>query len=130
MVLCASRPDGVGLQTRHFAFDMDLRFDSIPADEAERHLADLLDLYREGLERPVPFFRKASWAYAEKENLSAARSCWAGGYGAKGAAENRDVWHSLAWRGAADPLEGEFAEIAKRVFGPIIRHGILSSRQE
>jgi len=129
LLLCAARPEGVSPRTRHLAFDQDLLFEEIPAEEAEGHLAVLLGLYREGLGRPVPFFRKASWAYAEKGKLNEARSRWLGGYGAKGEAEREDPWHSLAWRGVVDPLEGGFEEIAQRVYGPVLRHGVMLSAQ-
>jgi exodeoxyribonuclease V gamma subunit len=107
---------------------MDLRFDAIPADEAGRYLAALLHLYQEGLRRPVPFFRKTSWVYVD-QGLNAARNRWAGKYGGKSKAESEDVWHALAWRGAADPLDDRFKEIADLVFGPIIGQRILLDRQ-
>jgi len=123
LVLCASQPEGIRLQTRHLAFDNDLIFDEISQDEARQYLATLLGLYDEGLLKPVPFFRKSAWEYAEKnKNMKAAEDKWRGVYGAKGAPESADSWHSLAWRGVEDPVDDAFAEIAELVYDPIIQH--------
>jgi len=120
LFLCASQPDGVSLQTRHFAFDKDLTFGEISQDEARQYLTALLQLYHEGLLKPVPFFRKTAWVYTEKD-MKAARNKWSGGFGTS-EPENADIWHSLAWRGVSDPLGGAFEEIAQNIFNPIIRH--------
>jgi exodeoxyribonuclease V gamma subunit len=125
MVLCASPPKGVSLQTRHFAFDMDLSFGEISQEEAKQYLTVLLQLYNEGLYKPVPFFRKAAWAYIDKD-LKAARARWFGGYHMKGETENSDIWHSLAWRGVSDPIDDAFAKTAGLIFGPIIEHRIIT----
>jgi exodeoxyribonuclease V gamma subunit len=121
LVLCASPPDGVHLKTKHFAFDKDLTFDVITRNEAEQYLAGLVNLYHEGLEEPVPFFRKAAWECLDKSGNDAVRK-WYGGYGMKGEAESLDIWHSLAWRGVADPLDGKFTEIARCVYEPLRKH--------
>lgn len=131
LILCASRPEGVCLQTRHLAFDKDVIFGEIPQAEAAQYLSDLVDLYREGLLRPVPFFRKSAWAYVETDKdashkLMAAKNKWRGWKGAKGAAENEDIWHALAWRGVEDPMDDAFSEIAQKVLNPILKHRVVA----
>ncbi len=129
LILCAARPAGIVPETRHMAFDAELFFGEIPPDLARRYLADLVGLYAAGISRPLPFFRKAAWAYAEKDGrqkLAAARRKWRGGFAGKSAPEERDIWHSLAWRGVPDPLDDEFAASAALVFHPIMQHRLVT----
>ncbi len=124
LVLCASLPDGVRLQTRHFAFDGDLTFGEISTEHAGKYLAALISLYGKGLLQPVPFFKKAAWGYVEK-GIDEARRRWFGGHYAQSQQESADIWHSLAWRGVEDPLNDKFTEIAETVFRPIIKHRMI-----
>lgn len=126
LVLCASRPEGVKPESRRLAFDKDLSIGEIARDEAERHLVYLLGLYDEGFFRPVPFFRRSSWEYAENKSLDKARYAWSGGYTSKGASEMEDVWHALAWRGVSDALDDEFQEIAETLFRPLIDKRVVT----
>ena len=126
LVLCASRPEGVKPDTMRLAFDKDLSIGEIPQDEAKQHLVYLLGLYDEGFFRPVPFFRRSSWEYAETKSIDKARYAWSGGYSSKGAPEIDDVWHALAWRGVSDALDDEFLEIAGKLFGPLIDKRIVT----
>lgn len=128
LALCAIRPAGVVPTTRHLAFNGELRFDALPPEEARRYLAELVDLYVAGQDRPMPFFRRSAWAGAEKKGLqkiSAARNIWRGTKYGRVRPEGADAWHALAWRGVADPLAAPFPEIAALVFDPIIRHRIV-----
>lgn len=121
LMLCASPPEGVSLKTKHFAFDRDLTFEAISRDEAGQYLADLIHLYHDGFKEPVPFFRKSAWEYMDKDE-NAAINKWRGGYNMRGESESHDIWHSLAWRGVADPLDKKFSDIARRVYEPLIKH--------
>lgn len=121
LVLCASPPQGVALRTRHLAFDGDLVFEALTPDIAGRYLADLLLLYAEGLQCPVPFFRKAAWEYVQG-GMKKARTKWFGAPNAKGRPESGDIWHALAWRGVEDPLDDQFMQTAETVFRPMISH--------
>jgi len=125
LVLCVVRPAGIAPETRHMAFNADLVFGAIPPEQARGYLADLVGLYAAGLSRPVPFFRKAAWAYAENDGpqkKTAAGNKWRGYYGEQSPPEGADIWHALAWRGVPDPLDEEFAASAALVFDPIRLH--------
>ncbi len=120
------------------------RLGPVSRDNAERFLADLLDIYAEGLKRPVPLLPEASFEFLkkfrslkkknekqgqtgtkwEKDALSAALTYaknkfnkgqfWNGGYSA-------DRWTELAFRGR-DIFDDEFAKTAFYVFGPVMDH--------
>ncbi|HEY0179203.1 MAG TPA: hypothetical protein VGC30_06170, partial [Dokdonella sp.] len=99
----------------------------IDADGARAELAALVDGFRAGRARALPFFAKTAWAYvatlggarddAERRAWSSARACFAGGDRVRG--ERDDAWIALAFRDR-DPLADaaeEFAGHAARVFG-------------
>jgi exodeoxyribonuclease V gamma subunit len=96
-------------------------------EDSRTYLAKLLAIYWEGLQRPIPFFPRTSWAYAEKMlksqdhgwALSEARKTWQPEYkDARG--EKEDPYFSLCFR-EPDPLNEEFASLAMEVFGPILQ---------
>jgi exodeoxyribonuclease V gamma subunit len=88
-------------------------------------LKALLDMYWQGLCRPVHLFPRSSYAYAEvvKKTLNPdramqeARKAWAGGW--QGMAEAGDAAMHLCFAGI-DPLDDEFREMAVQVYGPLI----------
>lgn len=93
----------------------------------EHHLEILLSLYWEGLTRPIHFFPKSAWAFAEElfkkgkdrdAALSAARKAWqpSGDYGYPEA----DDPHYERCLGETDPLDEEFMDLAVKVFGPLM----------
>jgi len=89
-------------------------------------LRDLLDVYWQGLKRPLPFFPRSSWAYAEAlskdiENpVEQASKKWEqGDYYAD--LDDPYIHRCFA---LSDPLEGaEFDELARKLIGPALEHG-------
>ena len=88
-------------------------------------LKALLDVYWQGLCRPMHLFPRSSYAYAEvvKKTLNPdkamqeARRLWTGGWQAR--AEAGDAAMRLCFAGT-DPLDDEFRELAVQVYGPLI----------
>ena len=94
-----------------------------PLADAPDRLSALVKLYREGQTRPLPFFPKSAWAYAEAEAeagkaLKAARKKWEVGYSGYG--ESTGSAYALALRGVADPLDTKFERCARAVFLPFM----------
>jgi exodeoxyribonuclease V gamma subunit len=118
LALCADTPAGVEPRTRWLAKFDELRF-AAPADPRGL-LRSLLEIYRDGLSKPVHFFPKAAWAYKEnKDSLSKARSKWVASHHS-GHGEETDAAYRLALRGCGDPLDDQFKTLAEAVFGPVV----------
>ncbi|WP_373499747.1 exodeoxyribonuclease V subunit gamma [Desulfococcus sp.] len=98
-----------------------------PIEEAPAHLARLLALYREGLQRPLPFFPRSSLAFAEqrmdpeKPVEAALRAAWKEWLGYKDKGEGEDSYRRRC-TGGGDPFDGPFQETALSVFTPLLRH--------
>ncbi len=96
-----------------------------PGGEGEELLKALLAAYWQGLIKPLPFFPRSSFAYAEAmekhgdegKATAAAWKVWDSDYGAS---ELDDPYFRLCFN-KIDPLEDEFKELAMQIFGPIIR---------
>jgi exodeoxyribonuclease V gamma subunit len=92
-------------------------------------LEALLELYWLGLQRPLPFFPKASFAYAENvrgegfplEAVKKARAAWHGHPDRPGDAEDAHV--QLCF-GAQEPLGDDFRSLAVQVFEPLLEHEV------
>ncbi|MEJ5347568.1 MAG: exodeoxyribonuclease V subunit gamma [Desulfosoma sp.] len=125
LALCAARPSGVALESLHIGMGNRefLRFN--PVENPEKYLEDLVDLWFQGQQRPLPFFPESSWAYAKESNgapvlVPPARLCgktWKDEYYERGDAY--DVAVQMAFRGL-EPLDEAFAQVAWKVFGPIV----------
>ncbi|MBN1614074.1 MAG: exodeoxyribonuclease V subunit gamma [Deltaproteobacteria bacterium] len=99
-----------------------------PLGEAPAILERLLEHYRDGLCRPLPFLPESSWAYMDavflkgkspQEGLKAARSVWENAFGRS---ESADPYLGLCF-GKADPLAGdEFQGLAGSILGPLLDH--------
>jgi exonuclease V gamma subunit len=79
--------------------------------------------------KPVHFFPASAHAYAkvffrpdqdEEKALQAAIDTWNGSGGYKRAEGDNGAYH-ICFAEAA-PFDAEFAELAKRVYGPLIKH--------
>ena len=79
----------------------------------------LLDLYREGLCRPLHFFPESSLAYAHKQewNPGRARQRWEGSEYVAG--EGRDPYFDLCF-GRTDPFTAEFDRLAREILGHVV----------
>lgn len=120
LALCAAPPPGVACETTLLARNGRCHYRALPVERAQALLADCLRLYRAGLAQPLHFFPKSAWAYAiNGENLNKAYAKWSGGNRAA-FGEAMDPAYRLALRGVADPLAGDFAELAGRVLRPLL----------
>lgn len=83
-----------------------------PVSDATAHLRVLLAGYHLGLTRPLPFFPRASlaWARAVPEKaMDQARKAWQGGYMFPGEGEEPEY---LSFFANTDPLDAEFVSLA------------------
>ncbi|MBI9075009.1 MAG: exodeoxyribonuclease V subunit gamma [Desulfatibacillum sp.] len=126
LLLCLAKPES-GLETFYAGIDKTVRFDGLPEDEALRHLAELLSIFSQGLEKPVPFFPETSFAFAKAlatsrdhaKALGAARGKWEPGFYNNG--ESLNAYSALCFEGQ-NPLSRDFQAIATRVFGPVLEY--------
>lgn len=129
---CASGNAGKSV---HIALDKTVEIEALSHTDAEKHLAALLALYREGMERPIPLFQSASAAYVRDFDkrgdkvsaLEAARKKWVGNrqYSVRG--DMDDPWVAQAFRDK-DPLDDNFIEVAKRVWEPIVHRAEIGGQ--
>jgi exodeoxyribonuclease V gamma subunit len=97
-----------------------------PVEGSEELLKTLLVIYRQGLIKPLHFFPRSSFAYAEAmekhgdegKALAAARRTWDSDFGMS---ERDDPYFCLCFS-KVDPLDEEFRELAVEVFGPVLRN--------
>jgi exodeoxyribonuclease V gamma subunit len=100
-------------------------FNYPPVGGSEKILERLLEIYREGLTRPLHFFPDSSWTYAEslkrgkseERALEYARVKWIGTDHNRG--EGDDSYYHLCF-GKTDPLDKEFQALALEIFNPIL----------
>ena len=98
--------------------------------DAPELLAGLLELYWQGLTRPLKFFPQTAWAYAEAalkresgdskhDPTGVARLSWEGNSFNKVPGECEDAYFDLCFRNV-DPLDEEFQQTARAVFEPLL----------
>jgi len=64
LLLCSLRPEGITCETRlHYLNNKQLEFNQ--PDNPEELLSQWISAYLQGLQQPLPFFDKTSWAYAD-----------------------------------------------------------------
>jgi exodeoxyribonuclease V gamma subunit len=128
LALCAN---GAGHETLLFSLDKDRKPESWRFGEIESPgtmLQQLLELYWQGLQRPLPLFPKASLAFAEKplkESGDERKALWAGQDAFEGnnfnAGDAGDPYIRCCFRdGEFD--EQEFIALARSVYAPMIEH--------
>ncbi len=114
-----------------FGFDekerlLSLKLGHIEKNEAEEYLRDMISIFKEGIRRPIHFFPKSSWEFAEriyikKEDqgiaIQKAKEMWEGSEYKIG--EKEDEYYEFCFRGI-DPIDEEFVDLSKRIFLPII----------
>jgi len=128
LVLQCAAPDGAPKDTLLFSRDTTFRFR--PVADAMSVLHDLIALYAEGLGLPLPFFPNSSYEFAKRtlegddhspsKIIEFARAKWLGTDFDPGEAD--DPWIQLCFRGALDPLNLRWQEIALGVFEPLLAH--------
>ena len=102
-----------------------------PVADSLSILKDLLALIRNGLERPIYFFPKSSYEYAEQlvkksatefSALQKARRRWLGSdFSDYSDGESNDPYYDLCFR-RLDPLDEAFQKNAMSVFKPLLAH--------
>jgi exodeoxyribonuclease V gamma subunit len=120
LMLCADPPPAVGLRTTAIARNGTWVFRR--PEDPRAILAELLAIYRQGLQEPVHFLPKSAWKYCqESHRISAARKEWRPDEYNK-FAESTDPAYTLAFRGQPEPLGDEFQRLARLVYGPLNAH--------
>ena len=120
LFLCASAPKGAACVTRWHSRDGVYALQ--PYAEARQRLAELIALYREGLQRPLHFFPRSSWEYVIGEgDLGKAKHKWFN-YWRPAYGESQFAFYRLALRGVQDPLDESFVELSNRILGPLAHH--------
>lgn len=127
LALCAVAPAGVAQVTRHVVESADelwpdavLAFGPVP--DAAARLAELLALYRRGLQAPLHFFPRTAWSFVRQGQATyPAEQAWHGAGDWPG--ESDDPAYRLALRGVDDPLwDSDFEQLAAQVFDPLLEH--------
>jgi exodeoxyribonuclease V gamma subunit len=105
----------------------DRTFRYSPVEDKGEHLCNLLDIYWEGLRKPLLFFPESSLAYAEQAAKGAddahAMRAAKGKWDAFEFAEKDDVHYDLCF-GKIDPLNSEFRELAVDIFAHMLKHEV------
>lgn len=126
LVYCHRTAPGWPARTILICRDKSTRFTA--GGEMGAILKTLVDLYRRGLEAPLHFFPESSLEYARQMQKAAdrqasarasARKKWIGSEYQRG--ESEDSYYQLCFQGI-DPIDDTFAEIALKVYGPLLGH--------
>ena len=92
--------------------------------DAQAILGQLLDLYREGMTGPLPFYPDTSFAYVlepdELKKLDEATKAWEGGEYSNG--DQEDPHCNLCFRSHEDVFGEKFKAVAQLVVSPIVAH--------
>jgi len=125
--LCLSlmRPSGHASRSIHLSWERQQKTDTVrqwllePVAQPEPILAQLLDLYWQGLQRPLPFFPETSCAWAEAKPGKAqddARQAWLGSYAIRG--EGSDPAYGYFFPPQPPPFGEEFVALTG-LFAPM-----------
>jgi exodeoxyribonuclease V gamma subunit len=115
LILNTRQADGYPRESMLICRDLTLSLP--PLDNAAELLADLIELYREGLCRPLHFFPQSSWLYLA-QGLDAAEGRWNGTDHSPAPAESAHPAFSLCFSDQ-DVLDEAFTRLAERVYGPL-----------
>lgn len=103
---------------------------SRPANSHEI-LEQLIQLYHQGLQRPLRYFPKASWAWwqtfqGQETKRSSARSAalkaWQGDIFSNHPPESEEPWIRRLTGHETDPLDAEFERLAELILRPLFEH--------
>jgi len=119
---------GIGTEGRYpgrcVLLGKDRRYSLGPVRDGERLLVGLLEIYWRGMTMPLRFFPETARVYiasllrgkTEEEALKAAGRTWSSD---RGYSEGQDPYFHFCF-GEADPLDGEFRELADAVLRPLL----------
>jgi exodeoxyribonuclease V gamma subunit len=117
IVLNTVNHPGYPKQTCLVMADDELRFS--PLSDSSLQLERLLSRYWQGLSMPLRFFPRSSMAYAEKENIEAARREWRDDTFNNLPGEGSDPAIQRCF-GSGDPFDDEFRALAVELLKPMI----------
>ena len=126
ILLQVFRPGAV-VQSRHMGKKRQALF--APVADPEAVLTGLLNVYWQGLSMPMHFFPETSYAYAkalsktsgsEDKALDAAVNAWTGRDGFSQAEKDNGAY-LICFKGAS-VLDAEFADLALKIFSPLLGH--------
>jgi len=95
-------------------------------ENSQQLLSRLLEIYWQGLVKPIHFFPESSWEYAariieknksDEEATKSARHQWRGSDYGRG--EFEDLYYQLCFS-KTDPIDDEFKQLAIEIYKPII----------
>ncbi|MBK5276999.1 MAG: exodeoxyribonuclease V subunit gamma [Desulfuromonadales bacterium] len=115
LILNTVQPEGCPRESRMVCKDVTVTLQ--PLDNARELLAGLLELYRQGLCRPLHFFPQASWLYLS-DGMAKAEERWLGSDYSLSPAESTDPSFNLCFNGH-NVLDDEFVVLAERIYGPL-----------
>ncbi len=116
LILNTLNPDGYPRSSLLVCKDLTLSLP--PLDNARELLADLLELYRQGLCRPLHFFPQTSWLYLT-EGMAKAEERWLGTDYSPSPAESSNPSFALCFNNQ-NVLDDEFVSLADRIYGPLL----------
>jgi len=116
LALNLAQPVGVALHSILVAEEETLELG--PVMSAAEHLGDLIALFRQGHGEPPPLFPETSLAYALHGWGNRVEEAWEGRRNGRGGERDAGAVRT-AFRGR-DPLDPPFADLALRVFGPLL----------
>ncbi|UCE06115.1 MAG: exodeoxyribonuclease V subunit gamma, partial [bacterium] len=102
----------------------------VPVENSGEILAELLQIYWQGLVKPLHFFPESSWEYAQRmleknkssdEALRIARNKWLGSEFSWG--ESADLYYQQCF-GKYDPIDEQFEDLALTVFKPFLENQV------
>jgi exodeoxyribonuclease V gamma subunit len=124
LTLNLARPSGIGRETHLLQGDRQGRFH--PTEDADGLMTSLMALYREGQERPLPFYPGTAWEYmqglskgGEERAMESAGKRWYGNRHRPG--DSTKPYNQLLWPDG-DCFNEEFGRLAETVFAPLIEH--------
>ncbi len=129
LALCSHRDRGLPLNTFLVCTDKTVKFN--PVEKSGDILAVLLDLYYQGLSKPLHFFPGLSEEYVKqshinkkdrKEAMKAVHSKWLGSIYSRG--EFEDPYYNICFRSAGmdDIFNNSFIKNSESVFLPLLNH--------
>jgi exodeoxyribonuclease V gamma subunit len=127
LALCVAAPDNWPLTSILIHKNAIWRFSAV--DENRKYLAALLNVYQQGLEKPLHFFPITSLEYVRQRHvkgksktiaLALARRKWTGSDFARGESDN--PYYNVCFK-MTDPLDETFEEVSQAVFEPLLAHG-------
>lgn len=125
LILCAIQPTGITLNSLYITEDAEWRISTV--DDPLPILNELLTLYWQGLIMPLPFFPESSLAcYEYGLNSREFHKYWDDSNSLK--LESEDLAVRIAFRGI-DPIDGQFAVIAERIFATMQKYSMLNKLQ-